>query len=84
MPYTGRLWRAVVAAAVAAAALALAGPSPSAQSIDNRVNTIFAAWNRKDTPGCALGVAQTGEPVLLRSFGMADLEDDRPIAPETI
>lgn len=84
MPCTGRLWRAVVAAAVAAAALALAGPSPSAQSIDNRVNTIFAAWNKKDTPGCALGVAQTGEPVLLRSFGMADLENDRPIAPETI
>jgi CubicO group peptidase (beta-lactamase class C family) len=47
------------------------------------VDAVFGRWNAS-TPGCAVGVAVKGKPVLERAYGMADLERDVENAPDTI
>ena len=47
------------------------------------VDAIFAAWNNT-TPGCAAGVVQQGKTVLLKAWGMAELEHDVANTPDTI
>ncbi len=44
---------------------------------------MFAQWTR-ETPGCAVGVAQGGKTLLTRGYGMANLETGTPITAETI
>jgi CubicO group peptidase (beta-lactamase class C family) len=48
------------------------------------VDAIFAAYAKNDAPGCAVGVAQGGKIVLERAYGMANLEYDVPLTPQTI
>jgi len=50
----------------------------------DKVDAAFAQYARKETPGCAVGVAQDGKIVLERAYGMANLEYDAPLAPSTI
>lgn len=47
------------------------------------VDEIFGKWTTS-TPGCAVGVAVGGQPVLAKAYGMADLEHDVRNTPETI
>jgi len=47
------------------------------------VDAVFARYS-KTTPGCAVGVERAGLPTLARGYGMADLEHDVPIVPDTI
>ena len=61
------------------AAPAAAQPDPAA-----RVDSLFAAWNNPQSPGCAVGVAQNGRTLLSRAYGSANLEHDIPNTPETI
>src|SRR5258708_11434782 len=68
------------AVAVAALPVALGGQS---SNVEPKVDAIFAKWTAS-TPGCAVGVATNGKPVLAKGYGMADLEHDVRIAPETI
>ena len=71
----------VLSANLAAAALALAGASPD---VDARVDRVFSRWNTPSTPGCAVGAAVDGRPVLAKAYGMADLEHDVKNAPDSI
>ena len=48
-----------------------------------RVDAVFSRWTTQ-TPGCAVGVAQGGKPILEKSYGMADLEHDVANTPDTI
>ncbi len=61
--------------------------APAAQAVAVRpevaVDEIFAKWS-SSTPGCAVGVAVGGKPVLLKAYGMADLEHDVRNTPDTI
>ena len=71
-----------------AAAAALACSLSFAQAVAERpaaaqVDGIFARWTAS-TPGCAVGVAVAGAPVLERAYGMANLADDVPNSAETI
>src|SRR5215471_18559145 len=50
---------------------------------ENRVDAIFSKWTNS-TPGCAVGVGVDGQPVLQKSYGLADLEHDVKIMPDTI
>jgi CubicO group peptidase (beta-lactamase class C family) len=54
-------------------------PAPTASAVD----AVFAEWTHA-TPGCAVGVATDGKPVLAKGYGMADLEHEVAIAPTTI
>jgi len=47
------------------------------------VDEVFSKWT-SSTPGCAVGVAAGGAPVLMKAYGMADLEHDVPNTPDTI
>ncbi len=61
------------------AASAAAQPSRLEKAVDH----LFDRWTMS-TPGCAVGVAVGGQPVLLKAYGMADLEHGVPNTPETI
>jgi CubicO group peptidase (beta-lactamase class C family) len=69
---------AVVVVVVFATA-ASAQPAVSEKAVDQ----IFARWSQT-TPGCAVGVASAGTPLLMKAYGMADLEHEVPNTPETI
>lgn len=71
-----------------AVALSLSA-APIAQTVavapvsEKAVDDIFAKWS-STTPGCAVGVAVGGKPVLAKAYGMADLEHDVRNTPDTI
>ena len=56
-------------------------PPPDAAA---RVKAVFSRFDSSATPGCAVGASLDGDPVLSAAYGMADLEHDVPIRPETI
>src|SRR5262245_46840330 len=45
---------------------------------------LFSAWDRVDSPGCAVLVARDGEALYRRGHGMASLEHGVPITPSTV
>lgn len=45
-----------------------------------KVDELFAAWNRKDSPGCVVLVRQDGKTVHERAYGMANLELGVPLS----
>lgn len=48
-----------------------------------QVAALFARWNRPDSPGAAVEVVKDGRVVYRAAFGMADIEQGRPITPST-
>ena len=53
-------------------------------SLTDKVNAVFAQWNKTDSPGCALAVIKEGELIYKRGYGMADLERNVPISPASV
>src|SRR5262245_48149711 len=53
-------------------------------SLTDRVDAVFAQWDRQDSPGCVLGVIKDGEFIYKRGYGLADLERCVPLTPEYI
>lgn len=49
-----------------------------------KVDRIFAEWDKPDSPGCAVGVLQSGRFIYQRGYGMANLDYDIPNAPEMV
>lgn len=64
--------------------LAAACESSPKASMTARVDTLFAAWNRPDSPGCGVGVSRTGEVIYERGYGTASLERHVPITSSTV
>ena len=64
--------------------LLLAPIGLTAQSDAERVGEIFARWNTPSSPGCAVGVARAGQPILEVAYGMSDLEYGIANTPESI
>jgi CubicO group peptidase (beta-lactamase class C family) len=48
-----------------------------------QVDKIFAQFNKPDSPGCALAVIKESQIIYKRGYGMADLDHDIPIKPDT-
>jgi CubicO group peptidase (beta-lactamase class C family) len=66
----------------------LPAPPLSAQSVPQpgfaeRIDAIFAEYDRSDAPGCAVGVSRDGEIVFARGYGLANVENGVPITPQT-
>jgi CubicO group peptidase (beta-lactamase class C family) len=57
---------------------------PQVQPWAAQVDAVFAQWDKAGSPGCALGVYQNGRIVYARGYGMADLEHDVPITPDSV
>ena len=49
--------------------------------VEDRVDGVFAQWNKPDSPGCALSVMQGGHIIYKHGYGMADLDHDVLIPP---
>ena len=49
-----------------------------------RVDKIFEQYDKPTSPGCALAVIKDGQIVYKRGYGMADLDHDIPIKPDTV
>jgi CubicO group peptidase (beta-lactamase class C family) len=49
-----------------------------------QIDAIFAAYDKPDLPGCALGIIRDGQLVYTRGYGRANLEYDIPITAQTI
>src|SRR5215469_17094834 len=65
------------------AATVLQGQSLSPE-MAAKVDQVFEKWNRTDSPGCALGIYKDGQIVYKHGYGMANLNDDVPIRPNTV
>lgn len=63
-----------------------AKPDPAAASsrLRDQTDKVFAKWDSTVSPGCSLSVMQDGQIVYKRGYGMADLDHDVAITPETI
>ncbi len=51
---------------------------------EQRVNQIFAAYDKADSPGCALGVIQNGNFVYRKGYGAASLELGVPLSAQSV
>ena len=78
-----RFAMSVITAAVFAGTLAATAIARQAATPDSRIDAVFAKYSRT-TPGCSLGVSRKGAIVLETGYGMADLEHDVAIRPDTI
>ena len=50
----------------------------------DEVDAVFSAWDQPDMPGCALAIIYEGDMLYSRGYGMADLEHDIPISPQSV
>src|SRR5687768_18450082 len=57
--------------------------TPPRQDTMARVDSIFSRISTA-TPGCAIGVSRHGRTILAKAYGMANLEYDVPLTPESI
>ena len=75
----------IVLAGVSTAAgqTAIGASSSASNSLARRVDSLFLREIRRDGPGCAVGVYKDGKPVLSRGYGLASVEDRRPITART-
>jgi CubicO group peptidase (beta-lactamase class C family) len=48
------------------------------------IDALFAEWDKPDSPGCALAVIRDNEIAYQRGYGMADLENNAPITPNSV
>lgn len=85
--------RTVIVLALALAMVSLVSAQPQQQapapkapglSTEAQVDRVFERWNRSDTPGCVVGVAVEGKPVLVKAYGMANLEYGIRLRPDTV
>lgn len=54
------------------------------ETLEAKVDQLFAEWNNPDTPGAALAVTRDDETIYTQGYGTANLEYDIPITPTTI
>lgn len=52
--------------------------------LTNKVDAIFAPWDKTNSPGCALAVLQDGEIIYKRGYGMANLDYDLAIRTDSV
>jgi CubicO group peptidase (beta-lactamase class C family) len=82
-----RLTRGLLCASLVAALAGLLqaqAAAPQAPPWAAPVDAVFAQWDKAGSPGCALGVYQDGRMAYGRGYGMADLEHDAPITPDSV
>ncbi len=63
--------------------LVAVAPVEAQHSMEQRVDSLFNRHISKDGPGCAVGVYKDGAVLLTRGYGLASMEDGRPITPRT-
>ena len=73
----------VVPALIATSVIDGAAAQTDSASLAAQVDELFAQWDKPDSPGCACAVMRDGEVVYSRGYGMANLELDVPLTPQS-
>jgi CubicO group peptidase (beta-lactamase class C family) len=55
-----------------------------ANSLNAKVDAVFAQYDKADSPGCALGVIKDGKLLYARGYGMANLEHNIANGPKLV
>jgi CubicO group peptidase (beta-lactamase class C family) len=56
----------------------------SPKQLNEKVDKLFAQWDKPDSPGCALGVIKDDKFVYKRGYGSANLDYNTPLSPESV
>ena len=75
---------AALAGAIAMAAAGSASAQPLPEGQRRLVDTVFAAYDKGDSPGCAVAVYRDGAIAYARGYGLASLEHRVPITSKTV
>jgi CubicO group peptidase (beta-lactamase class C family) len=76
---------AITAIAAAGLILAVIGPvAAAADETTDKVDKLFAAWDKTTSPGAALAVIKDGQIVYERGYGMAKIEDGIVNTPDKV
>jgi CubicO group peptidase (beta-lactamase class C family) len=59
-------------------------PAQLPDSIARRVDSVFSAFDKPTSPGCALGIYNAGDIAYARGYGAANLEHGIPITSRTV
>jgi CubicO group peptidase (beta-lactamase class C family) len=54
------------------------------KSLTDKVDELFAEWDKPNSPGCALGIIKNGKLIYKRGYGMANLDYNIPISSTTV
>jgi CubicO group peptidase (beta-lactamase class C family) len=73
-----------VSVIVFTAAIAVARKEKEDEALERRVDQIFAAYDKPDSPGCTLGVIRDGNFVYKKGYGAGSLELGVPLTPESV
>jgi CubicO group peptidase (beta-lactamase class C family) len=77
--------RAAVASVLVAALVAVTASARSDEdALQHQVDQIFAAYDKADSPGCALGVIRDGNFIYKRGYGQGSLELGVPLTSESV
>ena len=57
---------------------------PITEKQRNRIDSVFARYDKTNSPGCSVGIIRDGQLVFQRGYGMADLEWGQAISPVTV
>jgi len=58
--------------------------APASPELAAKIDRLFAKWNHPDTPGVIVAIALGGETIFARGYGMANLEHNIPLTPDTV
>lgn len=53
-------------------------------TLQQRIDPVFAAFGAPDSPGCAVAVARAGECLFSAGYGLASVEHQVPVTPQTV
>ncbi len=71
------IWAALLATSVSAA-------DTAHEHVEQRVDAVFADLETPRSPGCALGVFRDGRVIYTKGYGLASVELNSPINPQTV
>ena len=57
---------------------------PANVTPSEKIDALFAQWNKPDSPGCAVAVIKDGQVLYKRGYGIANLDFDIPISSKTV
>jgi CubicO group peptidase (beta-lactamase class C family) len=60
------------------------GEDAAGDAVERKIDSLFAEWDRPDSPGAAVAVLRGGDVIFKKGYGSAQLEYGIPITPSTI
>jgi len=75
---------AIILCSACSLAAAASDVQQDAADLDRKVDQVFAAYNKPDTPGCALGIVRDGEFIYKKAYGTASLELGVPLTTQAV